>query len=526
MAEHGIDTAFGVLGHGNLHIIDAWAREQGGHYVAAANEAGAVQMALGHAGITGKIGVATVSHGPALTNTVTSLVEAVKGRTPLLLIAGDTAAADAGSQQDVDEKAVVTAAGARFVQIRTAQTALADFATAVREAQTFSTPVVLNVPFDLLWTDVDHVDVRTPLTECAPEPERGRLEAAASLLASARRPIILGGRGAAAAETREAVTALAERTGAVLMTTLLGTGLFGDHPAHLGVFGTLSSPAASDMIARSDCIVAFGAALSTHTTGHNALLSGKSVVHVDTDPTAFGRASRFDVALLSDAGVAARRLCELLDELEVPATRFATTVDPGLSRHRIDIPSVPADRSGLELVSTMSWINDLLPTERTVVFDGGRFAFYALTLVPPPDPERFVFGLHFGSIGMGVSHAIGAAVAAPDRPTLLICGDGGFMLGGLAEFNTAVRQNLDLVVALFDDGAYGMEHLDLVGRDMDPGITEFAWPDFAEVARSLGGAAVTAHTTDDLPAVRKAVESRRGPILIDLKFDPRPIPLP
>src|SRR5215467_2272418 len=90
LRDNGVDAVFGLIGDANLYMVDAFIREQQGRYVSAANEAGAVMMALGYASVTGKVGVATVTHGPAVTNTLTGLVEGAKGQLPLLLVCGDT----------------------------------------------------------------------------------------------------------------------------------------------------------------------------------------------------------------------------------------------------------------------------------------------------------------------------------------------------------------------------------------------------------------------------------------------------
>jgi thiamine pyrophosphate-dependent acetolactate synthase large subunit-like protein len=128
--------------------------------------------------------------------------------------------------------------------------------------------------------------------------------------------------------------------------------------------------------------------------------------------------------------------------------------------------------------------------------------------------------MNFASIGLGTGTAVGAAVGTPDRPTVLICGDGGFMMDGVAEFNSAVRHGVDLIVVLLNDGAYGAEHIQFTMRDMDPVVTTFDWPDFAPVADALGGTGYTVRNAADLDLALAALPSRTGPVLIDIKIDP------
>jgi acetolactate synthase-1/2/3 large subunit len=106
----------------------------------------------------------------------------------------------------------------------------------------------------------------------------------------------------------------------------------------------------------------------------------------------------------------------------------------------------------------------------------------------------------------------------------VVCGDGGFMLGGLVEFNTAVRHGLDMIVIVCNDSGYGAEHIQFRNKNMDPSLALFAWPEFADVARALGGDGVTVRNAADLPNAEAAIRNRTRPLLIELKCDPDHMP--
>jgi thiamine pyrophosphate-dependent acetolactate synthase large subunit-like protein len=196
LADHGVDTLFGLAGDGNLFFIDYFIREKLGTYVAAAHEAGAVLMAGGYANVSGRVGVATVTHGPALTNTVTALVENVRSRTPIVLIAGDTTSGEKENLQDIDQQPIVLPTGAGFEQVRSPETVADDLAMAMRRALTERRPLVLNVPVEYQWADIDYRPA--PLRSAGPQalaPDPAVLDQAMGILAYARRPIVLAGRG-------------------------------------------------------------------------------------------------------------------------------------------------------------------------------------------------------------------------------------------------------------------------------------------------------------------------------------------
>lgn len=527
LADHGVTHVFGVVGDANLFVMDSFQRETGGTYVSVANEAGAVLAANGFAETSGRVGVATVTHGPAFTNTVTALVEGLKNRTPLLLVAGDTATTARDHHQKVAQRELALVAGVGFEQVRSPATMPEDVATAIRRAELERRPIVLNVPAEFQWaeTDASPVPARSVVRQPA-HPDDAALDAAVGMIAGSRRPIVLAGRGVADADGRKALLRLAERIGAPVATTLRAKDLFRGHPHDLGVFGTLANPVAQEVIARSDCVVVFGAGLNHRTTVDGSLLDGKRVVQVDSDRGAVNRFSRVGAPVIADAAVTADRIVEWLDAAGVPGTGFAS---PELAERIAAYDYADfVDESTEVTVDPRSFLKALeetFPAERTMVIDAGRCIFNVWAMLHVPEPSAYVHTVNFGSIGLGMGNAVGASFGA-DRPVLLLTGDGGFMLGGLTEFNTAVRHGSDLVVVLFNDSAYGAEHIQFRHRDMDPAISTFDWPDFAPVAQALGGDGYTVRCLADVEGAMEMIRNRTRPLLIDVRIDPENVQTP
>lgn len=522
LADHGVDTIFGVLGDANLYMMDSFDRHAGGKYVSVSNEAGAVLAANGYARTSGGLGVATVTHGPALTNTITALVESVKDHTPVLLVAGDTAVVDREHLQKIPQRDVVLPSGAGFEQVRSPQTVFEDVATAIRRALLERRPVVLNVPVEFQWEDVEYQKIeRKYVTTQAVAPDPAALDVAVGIIASANRPIVLAGRGASSPEARAALLRLAGRIGAPVATSLRGKDLFRGERHNLGICGTLSHQVALDTITQSDCIIAFGAGLNKWTTAEGSVLEKKSVVQVDLERDAINQWSGTSAGIVGDAVVVADTIVKWLDEAEARPTGFASD---GLAERLAAYTDAGfKDRSTAETVdlrTALLKVEEAFPDERTLVLDGGRFGYNSFTMLHVPNPQAYVHTLNYGSIGLGMGNAVGASFGAPGRPVLLISGDGGFMLGGLAEFSTAVRHKVDLVVVVINDGAYGAEHIQLRNKDMDPTISTFEWPDFGPVATALGGQGFSVRNLEELDEALAALPNRDRPILIDIKVDP------
>ena len=522
LCDHGVTTLFGLMGDANLFMVDSYVRDCGGRFVPAAHEASSVLMALAYAHVSGKVGVATVTHGPALTNCMTALTEGVRGHVPMVLLAGDTPVSMPRHLQGIDQREVVKATGAGFEQLRAPETASRDVARAFYRAQVERRPIVLNMPADFMWAEVTHekhvLDVFTAPGGVA---EGDILDEAIGMIASARRPLILAGGGAI--DAKDQIIALADRLEAPLATTLKAKGLFNDHPYNIDIFGTLSTPAAYDLIAKADCIVCFGTALHDFTTDKGKLMTKKRIIQVDVEPTAIGGGIHPDAALVADAGRTADTITWWLNEAEIPPSGWTKELDPAtLTEH-----PVSTNKSGegyINFVQALEKLEGRFPKNRILVTDGGRFMTEVWCRISAPDPRSNVVTANFGAIGQGLQEAIGACLAAPDRPVVLFTGDGGFMMGGINEFNTAVRMGLNLTVIVANDSAYGAEHIQFLDRKMDPGLSMFEWPSFAETATALGGVGVEVTSMEELTAALEKLDGVKVPALIELKLDPMDVP--
>ncbi len=523
LKELGVDTLFGLMGDSNLFMVDAYVRGCGGRYVPATHEAGAVLMALGYAAMTGRVGVATVTQGPAVSNAITPLIDGTKGLIPIVLLCGDTPLADPDHPQTVAQRTLIEATGAGYTRLRSSETVADDVVDAFRRAHVERRPIVLNMPTEMMWATAPYAGVAA-VPEASPNyPVDGdAVDEAVGILAASRRPLILAGRGAIGA--RDALVRLADRIGAPLATTLKAKGLFEDEPYNLGVFGTLSTPAAVEAIGITDCVVAFGAGLNRFTTARGGYLEGRRLIQVDDDPRQLGRRQRPDAALTGDPARVADTLVKWLDEAEIPSSHATDTLDATLLRAPLPLPHQTNKPGTVDLSLAMQRIDAALDGNRVAVSDGGRFCNEAWTRIGVSGPENMLMSVNVGAIGLGMGYAIGAAVARPQQTVLLVTGDGGFMMGGLAEFTSAVRENLNLVVVVCNDNAYGAEYVQFEDRQMDPSMSLFNWPSLADAAVALGGQGVQVASAEDLEAAIANLANRKGPLLIELMLDPAAIP--
>jgi thiamine pyrophosphate-dependent acetolactate synthase large subunit-like protein len=332
--------------------------------------------------------------------------------------------------------------------------------------------------------------------------------------------LVLAGRGSIRAGAGPALLALAERTGAVVGTTLGAKDLFRGEPDAVGVVGGFSHPPARTVLAEVDCVVAFGAGLNSFTTGHGALFGDARFVHVDAEPSHIGRYRRVDAGVAGDAREAAERLLELV--------RDRRAEDDGWRRDARDRLAAYDPTDHFEDASTGDAVDPrtlaleldrLLPPDRVLVADGGHFTGYPGQHVSVADPGGYGMTVDFGSIGLTLPAAMGVAVARPDRTAVAFVGDGGLMMG-LSELDTAARYALPMVIVVMDDHAYGAEkHFsDLAG--ISDHLSVFPDVDLAALAVTLGIESRIVRSAADLEGLGPRLARREGPILLDCKILP------
>lgn len=532
LAEAGVDRVFGLMGDANLRHLVSWIEDVGGRFVPTVAEGGAVSMADGYARVTGRLGVASVTHGPGMTNTLTALTEAVRADTPLALLTGSTTARP-GHLQRLDIAAAVSLAGADYARVQRPDTAAGEIRAALRRPLLTRRPVVIDVPVDLAALDdgagggpaaARVGDVRRP----ASVPGDDELDQALGIIASARQPLVLAGRGAVDAGARDALLGLARQLGAPVATTLLAREYFGPpgtaaggECARLGIVGTIGSAAANDAALAADCVIAFGASLNRYTTVDGALLRDRAIVQVDHAAERIGQLAPPDAALAGDAARTARLLTAALGEAGHEGKPWLTAMPPGPGSDGGD------DEGPLDLDAAMALLDDLLPAGRRVVTDTGRFVYGAWRRLRVTDPRDFAHTLNFASIGLGIATAVGAATASADKVTVAVVGDGGGMMG-MGELATAVRERLPLLIVVANDAAYGMEYVALKRAGLDTAHSRLTWPEFAGLARGYGARGYTARTMGELRAALAATFPEDGgldgPVVIDLKVDPASVP--
>ncbi|WP_448809272.1 thiamine pyrophosphate-binding protein [Agromyces bauzanensis] len=497
LAAH-VDHVFGVMGNGNAALLDALDRTSA-RYTALRHEAGGVVAADACFRASGRLAAATATYGAGFTNTLTALAEATQARIPVVLVAGDAPTTGA-RPWDVDQAAMAAAAGVTTFTVGR-EDAAATTVRAIEHALAHRTAVVLAIPYDLATAEAGEppaTEALPPVTLPAPlAPDAARLDGVAELLAGARRPFLLAGRGAWLAGAGDELGRLAELTGAVTASTALARGIFPDAGHDLGVTGGFGQEAAMALVREADVAVVFGAGLNQFTMRFGQLFApGTRVVQVDLAAEATSPAVTDFVA--GDARLAASGIADRLESAGATPSGWRESVDFAPLR-RLDPGDDAAPDGRLDPRRVAARLAELLPEDRVVVSDGGHFIGWANMYWPVASPDRMLMvGTAFQSIGLGLPSVAGAAAAKPEAAIVLTTGDGGGLMA-LADLESAVRTAGGRGIAVvWNDAAYGAEVnlYGLMGYAEAPMLIPEV--DFAGLASAVGAEGVVVRELADL----------------------------
>lgn len=490
IAATGCTHVFGLMGDGNMHLVIALER-RGVNVVEVRHESAAVAMAEGYTWSSGRTGICTVTHGPGLSHVATSLLVAARNRSPLVVIAAETPAGYQGAQT-FDQAAFVASCEAVYRRMMPEESPADVITDAIVVAQESSCPVVLGVSADLFTAPV------VAPVETRPAPQlsaSGDMAGVAPLLAAAARPVLIAGRGAMQGDAPDLMRALAERVGAGLATTLPAKGLFDGHPLDLGIAGGLAHPAGERVLRAADLVVGFGASMGRSTTQSGRLFADASVVRVAVSDV---------VGTLTSLVRAVPR--------EPWFTPVGSSADCWQEDLREFAPPIPTGT--VDPRRALTEIGSHIPDDAVVVISNGHCSGFAATFVTMPPKGRFFAAQGFGSIGQALTTAVGVALGAPDRKTVVFEGDAAFMMHA-QEVDTAVRAGANLTVFVLNDQALGTEYhrLQAEGGHADAAIVPP--PDLAALASALGARAATIAAPDAHAIAKEALQP--GVAVVDVR---------
>jgi 5-guanidino-2-oxopentanoate decarboxylase len=515
LAANGIDTVFGIPGVHNLALYRGLDRNRSVRHVLARHEQGAAFAADGYARLSGRPAAAFVISGPGVTNALTAVAQASSDSVPLIVVASTPASASLGRGWGMlhelkDQHGVMDAVLDLACTARSAVEAHEFLRRVFGEYRAGRMrPAYLGVPLDILAqpTDLAAEAFGGPGRPQAPATQAERV---AALLERAERPAIVAGGGARGASA--ALRSLVEQVDGYLVTTAAGKGVLPEsHPANLGC--SLPYAATQRLLAEADVVLAVGTGLSETDiyTADRLALRGR-LVRVDVRELADER----HPAVESVCGDAAAFVSALVAALASRggSRRGWRSAAGAAAVHRAAIES-EFDGKTRAMARCLATIRSTLPADAAVFSDMTQIAYLGNYAFPMDAPGGWHHPSGYGTLGFALPAALGAKIAAPQRPVVALHGDFGLQFT-LQDLGTAVEAGLSLPVVIWNNTALGQIRDDMIASGIAPIGVAAANPDFVALAHAWGARGRRVASAGALAEALEAALSCAGPTLIDV----------
>ncbi|MFN9282026.1 MAG: thiamine pyrophosphate-binding protein [Betaproteobacteria bacterium] len=529
LIARGVERIYGLQG-GHIQPIWDWLARLGVRIVDVRDEGAAVHMAHAHsvfgpqASPAGRsLGVAMVTAGPGVTNTVTAMTHAHLERVPVLLIGGcpPRPQDDLGPLQGIDHVALLAPVTRHARTLRVADQVARDLDKAWALAQGDGGPpgpVYIEIPTDVLRETVPAACVLPehlkPKVRPPQVPDAGLVAQAAAVLGSARRPLVITGRGAQVSTgASAALTRLLDASGAVYLDTQESRGLV--DPSHPSVVGAVRAKAMQE----ADLVLVVGRKLDYQLAyGSPAVFRNARFLRIADHADELRDNRRGEVELLADPALALAALADALGSPS-PATDIAwaqalrTEHLRRAERHVEAMAVAPAGRDGhMHPNRIFAALRQVLKPDAITIADGGDLLSFARMGL---EPRHYLDAGAFGCLGVGTPYAVAAALLHPGRQVVAVTGDGAFGFNAM-EIDSAARHGAKAVFIVSNNAAWNIERLD---QEMNYGGrvvgTTLAWSDYAGMARAFGLHAERVTDPARLEgALREAFD--KAPALIDV----------
>lgn len=514
LESYGIDTAFGIPG---VHTIEFY-RGLGDrtlNHVLTRHEQGAGFMADGYARVTGRAAACFLISGPGLTNAATPIAQAYSDSQPMVVVATTNTRREIGKGwgpfHELRNQRLIAEQFCGYAGQALSPEDIPDIV-----AQAFAAmesgrprPVYIEIPRDIL-SEKATGDWTPRRTGARPGPRKSLIAEAADLLGKAQRPLILTGAGANDASS--AVTELVNLLDATVVSSFCGKGVVAE--SHANVLGAaLSMPDARNLVEQADVCLAIGTELSTVDASNQMLAFGGKLIRIDIDPKKMSDRYPADIAIVSDATLAAQALVACLMERSVVAASTSWKQQLDKVKAKLDVFGSPKSR---EHRKVLDCLRDVLPDDGVVVGDMTQLAYTGNHFYRTEQPRTWLHPASFATLGYALPTAIGAKVAAPDRPVVSLAGDCGFLFT-CQEMATAADRKIPVVQILWNNEALGEIRDAMIGSQIAPVEVKGLNPDYLAMARSFHWNAESAGTLDQLgEQLREAIQADM-PTLIEVR---------
>lgn len=530
LLEEGVDLVFGYPGGSIMPVYDKLYDYQDRiKHILVRHEQGATHAAQGYARVTGRPGVVIVTSGPAATNAITGLSDAMMDSTPMVVITGQVAAASLGSDafQETDVMGITQPIAKWSYQIRRAE----DVPWAVARAFYIAAngrpgPVVLdftkNAQVGLMdWNYEKCRFIRSYIPN--PEVEQADVERVAAMINESQRPMILSGHGIMISGAEKELAALAEKADIPVAATLLGLSTIpSDHPLYKGMLGMHGNIGPNVNTNRADLIVAVGMRFDDRVTGDTTKYAPDAkIVHIDIDASEFDKNIKTDATIHGDAREVLSRLLPLVNEAKRPEWLKSFDDANAVEQEKVVKREVfPDEPTGPMRMGEVAYKVSKATGDRAIcVTDVGQNQMFSSRYFRYTEPRSIITSGGLGTMGFGLPAAIGAKMAAPDRTVCFFTGDGGLQMT-IQELGTILEYGTDVKIILLNNNFLGnVRQWQEMFFNRRFSQTPLVNPDFVAIAKAYGIAAENVDSREQLDAAIGRMVNHDGPYLLNVNIE-------
>ena len=529
----GVTDVFGLPGGAILPVYDPLMDSKTLRHVLVRHEQGAGHAAEGYASASGKVGVCIATSGPGATNLVTAIADAYMDSVPLLAITGQVYSTLMGTDafQEADIVGITMPITKHSFLVKRAEDVPGAIAAAYEIAGTGRPgPVLVDITKDaqqaeapFIWPPKIDLPGYRPVTKAHGK----QIQAAAQLLAEAKKPVLYVGGGVIRSGASAELLALAEHTGVPVVTTLMACGAFPDSlPQLLGMLGMHGTVLSVLALQEADLLISLGARFDDRVTGKASLFAPHAkVVHVDIDPAEIGKIRAADVPIVGD-------LRDVLVDLGVG---YSSAIDGGTPdttewwsyldglRDEFPLGYAPTTDGLLSPQMVIQRIGELTGPEAVYAAGVGQHQMWAAQFIKYERPNAWLNSGGAGTMGYAVPAAMGAKVAQPERVVWAIDGDGCFQMTN-QELATCTLNNIPIKVAVINNSSLGMvrqwQTLFYNSRysntNLETGHGTVHIPDFVKLGEAYGCLSIRVEREDEIDAaIELALATNDRPVVID-----------
>ncbi|MDT8310905.1 MAG: acetolactate synthase 3 large subunit [Methylophaga sp.] len=533
LKDEGVEFLFGYPGGAVLHIYDALYQQEGVKHILVRHEQAATHAADGYARATGKPGVVLVTSGPGATNAVTGIATAYMDSIPMVVITGQVATANIGSDafQEVDSVGITRPCVKHNFLVKDINDLAATFKKAFYVATTGRPgPVVVDVPKDITDPNIkipyvypEKVSLRSyqPVTKGHP----GQIKRAVDLLLTAKKPMIYTGGGVVLDNAAEPLRQFVKKLGYPVTTTLMGLGSIPwDDPQFLGMLGMHGTYEANMAMHDCDVLIAIGARFDDRVTGKIAeFCPHAQIIHIDIDPSSISKTITVDVPIVGSVADVLTDMNHLFDNSKKQPDKDAidawwAIINGWRSKKCM---SYDHNSSQIKPQAVIELVHEITKGDAYVTSDVGQHQMWAAQYYGFSKPNRWINSGGLGTMGFGLPAAMGVQLAFPNEVVVCVTGEGSIQMC-IQELSTCLQYDLPVKIIALNNRYLGMvrQWQEFFYQNRYSHSYMESLPDFVKLAEAYGHVGMRIERVEDLrPKLEEAFAMKDRLVFLDIVTD-------